>query len=195
MQKNWKKIASTVCLILFVVSVLPTQISGQTDTKKAAGDYSARFVLTFSKQDLTFSTMNGFDIVGLNDCDFLNEVGKPQVPVKTIQIAVPAGIHIDIVAVESTITEQLPGQYLLYPGQPAIPTNVAENTASFIQPDTTTYASTQPYPSQTIVFTDETDLAGQPIGEFTVYPVHYQPSEKTLTLDTSITFVVTGQSG
>jgi hypothetical protein len=195
-KKKGAKIVSVICIALFVVSVFPSQIAGQTDSTKAGDTYSGRFVLQFNTQDLMFSTLNGYDLVNLNGCDDLNEVGKPQVPVEYIRIAVPTGIQIQNVYVEKIQTEQLPGQYLLYPAQQAIPTNVAQDTAGlFVQPDATVYASTQPYPSQTIEFVGETDLAGQPIGEFLVYPIHYMAGEKTLSLTTTLTFVVTGMSG
>jgi hypothetical protein len=193
-QDNGKKVVSIACMALFLISVIP-HLSGQPVINETSDNYTERFVVQFSPQDLSFSRLNGYDLVTLNGCDFLNEVGKPQVPVQYIKIAVPAGMRIQQASVEHVQIEHIPGHYKLYPAQQAIPTNDAENSVRFIQPDTTYFTSSQPYPSQWIEFAGETDLAGQPIGEFIVYPVQYVASEKTLTLATSITFVVTGVSG
>ena len=188
-----KKIVSMLCIMCCVTSLVPFFLSGNA---LEIGDiYHEKFVLNFNPQDLIFSKMSGYDLVSLNGCDILTDVGKPQLPIKMITIALPAGIQAENVYIEGIQTTQIPGQYVLYPSQPAVTTMVSTQSPSVIQSDKNTYASSQPYPSKIIEMIGQTDLAGQPLGEILVYPLQYVPDEHRLVMYTTLSFIVTGRSG
>jgi len=53
-------------------------------------------------------------------------------------------------------------------------------------PDDTYFESIETYPNKNIELIGQSDLAGQPIAEIAIYPVHYISAKKQLSLITSI---------
>lgn len=157
--------------------------------------YLKTYTVSFSDQDLWFSTQDGYDLVQLYEGGFTDEPGKPMVPVKNIQIALPSDMKATQITVSEIQKQPLAGTYRLYPSQPASKIGVSEDNRQFIQPDPKTYQSTQAYPKNYIELTSQSDLAGQGLAQITVYPVQYIPSQKKLLLVTSLTFTIEGTSG
>lgn len=153
------------------------------------------YTVQFSQEDLSFDKLQGYDIVKLRDADFLTEPGKPKMPSKGFKIALPLGMAVKSVYVTETKTEEISGEYNIFPSQPPIKIGSSDSDADFVEPEKEIYTSSQPYPSKLVEFVHQTDLAGQGIGVFQLYPLQYVPSEKRLTLYTSITFIIEGVSG
>jgi hypothetical protein len=157
--------------------------------------YKIQYVAEFFQGDLSFDKLKGYDIVTLKDGDWFAELGKPMLPSKELKIALPTGMVVRRVHVVNTESEQIPGKYNIFPAQPPVKIGLSDRKVDFVEPDKKTYTSSQPYPSKLVEFAYQTDLAGQSMAVIQLYPLQYVPSEKRLTLYTSITFVIEGISG
>lgn len=178
-----------------MISIVPSSISGQQNADVTQTKFQRMFTLTFSKNDFSFSTQNGYDKVQLDEGRFTTEIGKPMVPVKNIKIALPADMKVTGIYINELKEERVDGAFLLYPVQLTLRSSQTENENQFVQPDAKTYLSNQIYPAQYIEVTGQNDLAGQSIAEVTIYPIHYVPLQKKLTTVTSITFTIEGTNG
>jgi len=156
---------------------------------------SVTHTVTFSEDELSFDTFMGYDVVTLAGCDFLSVEGKPMLPVKYIQVALPFGMTAEQVRVAGTGQVALDGSYKVFPAQPPRRTNGADDDAAFVPPDEGIYGSKNPYPGALVELVRQTDLAGQSMAVIALYPVHYIPLERRLVLYTEITFVIEGTSG
>ena len=65
------------------------------------------FTMQYSLNDISFSTKQGFDVISLQQCSFLSEIGKPMLPVQHLLIALPAGLEATSIHVLSTQTQTL----------------------------------------------------------------------------------------
>jgi len=176
-------------------SVVPSTILGQQNADENQTQYQKTVTLTFSKNDFSFNTQNGYDIVSLSDGGVTTEIGKPMLPVKNIKIALPQDMKITSIQIKELKEQFLQGTFFMHPAQPSLRSSQIANELQFVQPDTKTYQSNQIYPAQYIQVTGQNDLAGQNIAELTIYPLHYIPAQKKLSTITSITFTVEGTNG
>ena len=183
-------VSFSVCMLVSV-SVAQTQIY-TTNSKDA---FSVRYTAHFSQDELSFGKLMGYDMVTLKDGDFLTELGKPMLPSKELKIALPPGMAVTSVLVLNTTEEEIPGEYNIFPAQPPMKIGSSVGDANFVQPDSQTYTSSQPYPSELVRFINQTDLAGQSMAEVGIFPLRYVPSQKRLTYYNSITFQINGSSG
>ncbi|HWR27639.1 MAG TPA: PKD domain-containing protein, partial [Candidatus Thermoplasmatota archaeon] len=157
--------------------------------------FAINYTMTFSKNDFSLNTLQGFDTVQLYDGGYTTEIGKPMIPVKNIRMAIPAEMKVSTIEILDIKEEPLDGTYLIFPTQTPLPVDSTLKENQFIKPDYQTYISHQPYPSKLIEFIGQSDLAGQVMVDITIYPIHYIPNEKKLTLVTSITFNIIGTKG
>ncbi|MFQ6113851.1 MAG: hypothetical protein ACE5NG_07140 [bacterium] len=74
--------------------------------------------VSFSTSDLIIHKVGDFDAVKLADCDVTRTVGEPQLPVKSVHVALPPGAVVEQVDVLSTESEELEGTFRIYPVQP-----------------------------------------------------------------------------
>ncbi len=186
-----------VSVVLFSVYMLVPVCAAQAqayaaDNKEA---FSVRYTVHFTRDDLSFDKLMGYDMVNLKDGGFLTELGKPMLPSKELKIALPAGMAVISVQVVNTTEEEISGEYNIFPSQPPMKIGNSDVDANFVQPDNQTYTSSQPYPSELVRFINQTDLAGQSMAEVEIFPLRYVPSQKQLTYCTSITFEINGSSG
>jgi hypothetical protein len=178
-----------------MISVVSSSIAIQQNADDIQTKYQRTFTLTFSTNDFSFGTQNGYDMVHLYDGGFTTEIGKPMVPVKNIKIALPADMKVTSVQINELKEQRVDGAFILYPAQPSLRSSQIENENQFVQPDAKTYQSNQIYPTQYIEVIGQNDLAGQSITEVTIYPLHYTPAQKKLTTITSIIFTIEGTPG
>ncbi len=101
---------STILFILALIGVAFGASPGSGEVLKES--------LTFSKSDLRFNKLNGYDQVFLARCDLTAKPGEPQLPVYIANLALPEGKEVVGVEILATEGEDLPGSYLLYPVQP-----------------------------------------------------------------------------
>ena len=154
-----------------------------------------QYTVEFSRADFIFDKVMNYDIVSFKDGDWINIVGKPMLPAKEIKIAVPAGMAVTGIRVVNNQSMPIIGEYTIFPSQPPRRTSIANDHIPFVKPDEKTYLSANPYPLQLVEFVNQTDLAGQGIAVIRLYPLQYIPSEKMITLNIRICFVIEGTHG
>jgi len=174
---------------------LPQATSGQNKAGTSEQSYQMTFTVTFSAKDFSFNKLQGYDTIQIHDGGYTTEVGKPMMPLKNIRVALPADMVVSSMQILEVKKQPVDGTYTVFPEQTPLPVSSSIDEKQFIQPDAQTYASHQPYPTKLIEFTGQSDLAGQVMADITVYPMHYVPDEKKLTLVTSITLTLIGVSG
>lgn len=195
-----KSIAALLAAVSIVFLSMPLLSLSQTSSQQTLGinnasAYRVQHVVEFSRADLSFDKLTGFDIVRLRDGDQLAQVGKPMLPSKEIKIALPSGMAARSVQILNAIRQEIPGEYIILPAQPPRRIGFSDQDTDFVEPDPKTYSSSQPYPSDLLKFVRQGDLAGQGIAVIRFYPLQYVPVEKKLMLYTSIAFVVEGVEG
>ena len=180
----------TVSVLLLAALLSPAQVSSQG--KDAT---QVLYTAEFSLDDLSFDKHLGYDVVGLINGSYSDNLGKPMLPEVELRIALPAGMAAQSVRVLSAAREEISGEFNVLPVQPPRKVGYRDEDIAFVEPDGEIYASGQPYPSQSVEFVHQADLAGQGIAVVQLCPVQYVPAEKKLTLLTSISFVVEGVGG
>ena len=144
--------------------------------------------LTFSKSELKFGKLKGYDQVILPGCDLTAKPGEPQLPVYIANLALPEGREVAGVKVLSTKGEDLPGNYLLYPVQPPRVLSKA-GPISFVEPKSSTY-SLALYPQRVVEYRGSGSLSGYRVASFLVYPLQYLPAKKMLRFYSKVDFAV-----
>ena len=139
----------------------------------------------FSSKSLTISDFEGYDKIRLQGCDLTDEICKPQLPVKTILISIPQFANVEDVRIMSKESEDIPGNYLIFPAQPAQILSMegaAQKPFEFVEPDIEVYSSGNPYPRKLASVGRTGSMLGYKVLGITLYPVQYIPSEGRLTI-------------
>ncbi len=149
------------------------------------------FTFDFDASDLVFEKVDGYDRVKMADARFPAEPGTPSLPVRFVQIAIPADLEVEQVEVVLSEHQQLPGTYKLYPAQRFYPVSslpTKEEEVEFVEPDPAVYSLSTEYPGETARVTNNGFLGSQHIAGVALYPLQYVPAEGTLILYTRIEF-------
>jgi hypothetical protein len=157
--------------------------------------YHLEYTFSFSEQDLRFEKSRGFDLVTMQDCPSLNEVGNPLLPVKQIMVALPSGMKATALRVLSVQEQPLHGTYTLLPAQQPQPVGGPLSVVPSLRQNKAAYVSFLPYPLALAALGTQTDLAGQGLIPITLYPLHYLPLQKELTLVRSLRIGIDGVPG
>jgi len=157
--------------------------------------YSIAYTFDFSKENLSFDTIQGYDLVTMKGCSYLTEYGKPLLPAKRILIALPDTMKATDIQILSIQKQSLPGLYTIYPAQQPQKLGETPPISLDLRYNRPTYLSPLPYPGQLVTLGQQNDLAGQSIIEITLFPLQYHPLQKKLNLVSSITVIIEGDSG
>ena len=150
-------------------------------------------VLTFDfdASDLVLEKVDGYDRVKMADARFPAEPGTPSLPVRFVQMAIPADLELEKVEVVLSERQELPGTYRLYPAQRFYPVSslpTKGEKVEFVEPDPAVYALNTEYPGKLAEVTNNGFLGGQHIAGVALYPLQYVPAEGRLILYTRIEF-------
>lgn len=151
--------------------------------------------INFSQNDLSFDKIQEYDIIYLQERNYLNQPGKPMLPMKMVKIALPEGMSVEELRIVSEEYQELSGEFNIFPSQPPVEITETDADPVFISPDEGIYNSLQPYPINAAKLIRQSDLAGQAIADVTIYPLQYIPGEKKVRLLTRIRFVLEGSGG
>ena len=123
------------------------------------GRYEVGYVCEFSEGSLIFGTSRGYDTVRMEECVASNHPGRPDLPARTVRIALPPGMLATGVRVDMVETASIPCTFHLLPG--LIPAPIAETPSApaFIEPDPVVYASSRPYPAAWVQLVGQANLA------------------------------------
>jgi len=154
-----------------------------------------RFSISFSEEALRFGRAGEFDTVGYDGFGTLAEARRPQLPARTLRIALPGNMAAAGVRVDGMEERVLPGGYLVQPAQMPRPLNGAAGDVPVSPPDGEVYASSAPFPERPVVFLSRCDLAGQAMASIRVCPVRYMPAARKLAFIPSMEIVISGTRG
>ncbi|MEM0492796.1 MAG: DUF2341 domain-containing protein [Candidatus Thermoplasmatota archaeon] len=186
-------IISILTLILLISSL--SQAQPLLNQKTSNQNLTYQYTIYTSTKDLIFNTIGEYTLLSLTDGNHLTDPGKPMIPYKEIKIALPEEMNAMDVQILEAQQQTLDGKYNIFPAQPVRTTNEIRENFNFIEPDPSIYKSSQPYPTKTIEFLYQTDLAGQNIAVIQVNPIQYIPLTQQIILYTKITINIIGKPG
>ena len=119
---------------------------------------------------------------------FTAEVGKPQLPIKGFSIAIPLKGEVNILVVESQITNK--SDLTIFPVPEQLITENSQQKSEFII-DNKLYSKDIWYPQQVVKINGTGFIRNQRIAQIQVSPVQYNPAQKKLKIYKSLTFRIT----
>jgi len=155
---------------------------------------SITHTFNFAREDLNFSTYNGYDVLTIRDGVTNTEVSNPSIPFIVANFVIPSGAEVTEVNVISKTTEEIPGAYAICPVQTPRPFSTKEDIP-FVEPNPSIYNSGNPYPESDIVSFPSGSMSGFRIAGIFLNPLVYIPNEKRLILTTEITVRVVYSEG
>jgi hypothetical protein len=164
-------------------------------TASAANGLTVEQTFEFSEEQLQFNRVGEYDLVKLNDAAYLVEIGKPQLPLLELRVALPAGMRAEEIEIVSSEQRELPGSYNILPAQSPLPVSRYNDQIEFQPADPGVYNSSEPFPAEIALLGDQADLAGQGLAVIRLTPLQYLPAEQRLILSTSVTIRITGSDG
>jgi len=151
-----------------------------------------QFTLEFSRGDLVFSKAGTYDVVEMRGYPCITEPGKPRLPVVIKRVLIPSDavpVGVKIVDIE---TEEISGEYYIYPAQPDVPLPMPgkEFKVKEYGPDEAVYNSRGLFPGEVIGITGSGRKNGYRLVHVRIYPLRYIPVERKLVLVKRIRFEV-----
>ncbi|MGQ9560734.1 MAG: C25 family cysteine peptidase [Candidatus Oleimicrobiaceae bacterium] len=140
-----------------------------------------RYSVTFSSAQLHLEPAHGFVRVTMEGCELTEVVGEPQLPVRTVRLALPPGAS--VIGVEATVgrSEVVASEVKIFPAQPPQPYSVKQ-AIGFVPPKAEIYTRLEPYPAIVVQLLGQGQMDGLPIAEIAIYPVAYIPAHHQLVL-------------
>jgi len=127
--------------------------------------------------------------IRLYGCDLTNEIGAPELPVKTIKFALPSDARITDITLLHHALEELPGRYMPSCVQPPVILS-QKQVPEPVEPRPDIYSSQTPYPPKLIELKGVYPYDNYAICELLFYPVQYIPAEGRLHFYHSVTLQV-----
>ncbi|MEO0076185.1 MAG: C25 family cysteine peptidase, partial [candidate division WOR-3 bacterium] len=150
---------------------------------------------TFPINTLKSEIVNGYSFVSLKGCDlYLQDIGKPILPFANVNLLIPPDAEITEIEVLDIKQTDMPGEFLLYPGQPPRPISY-QGPIEFIEPDIETYNLSTEYPGKLTEIVPSGNKSGFRIGGIFLYPLQYIPKEKKLILYERIRIRISYEQG
>ena len=154
-------------------------------------DYNGN--VTTNQEKLSFSQMDGYDVISLEKGYLTEEIGAPQLPVKILKYVIPIDMNVSDIFVNSSQHEELNGSYFVYPAQPPRPFDFSD-APPFVEPNSEIYDSSTPYPDKLVEIIADEFTMGYHIVTLRFYPVEYVPAEQKINLYMNIDFTIEYES-
>ncbi|MCK4386196.1 MAG: hypothetical protein KAW52_08040, partial [candidate division Zixibacteria bacterium] len=136
--------------------------------------------ISFLEAELSFEKVSDYDVIKLSDAHFMNKIGEPALPVRNIYVALPGDVQVTDLELVSFDVREISQKYRIYPAQPPVPLKKGAKPGPFVQPKSSIYNSSEPYPKDIVSYVGTGSLGGQKIAMLQVYPIQYIPSEGVL---------------
>lgn len=143
--------------------------------------------ITFTENQLAFSTVQGYDHVELDGALSISAPGYPSLPRKSLVFAIPAGScisDIEFVVLDSIV---LTGTYSIWPAQPSIPISWDDSIPT-ADPDSVINSLIYNWPD---IAAQGSELGSMDVTELArvdVFPLVWNPVSEELTLRKTIEF-------
>ncbi|MCK5031148.1 MAG: hypothetical protein KAR64_06750, partial [Thermoplasmatales archaeon] len=123
-------ILAIICSVFLSSSTFASIISkNDLESKEFRIEYTIETVF----DDLVFTKVDSYDLVTLPDSGFINTIGEPSLPAKTIHIALPFGMKLINVQIEGFDEVTIEGDYFILPSQP--PKEIGKKRYNLIEPN------------------------------------------------------------
>ncbi|UCG42467.1 MAG: hypothetical protein JSU73_11450, partial [candidate division WOR-3 bacterium] len=144
----------------------------------------------FDTDDLTLTTIAGYDDVQLRGCMATGVPGAPQLPELMRSVVVPPGAVVTRVEVVDEEWVDLPGTFNVGPAQPdhILPRPGHTEEPELVGPDPVVYGSSDPYPGVVLRSLASGTMSGYRIANVVLYPVQYVPGTGKLRLATRLSY-------
>lgn len=126
----------------------------------------------FQESDLQFSADSIFDKVKIQNALYTNEIGKPELPYLVKTYLLPADAEVSGLSITGSSKQTISGNFYIYPAQPPVPVSYGEDLP-FVQPDSATYNSANPYPAKIAEIAEDIFYQGYHIVSVAFYPLEY----------------------
>lgn len=157
-------------LLFLIIAYCPAQIS---------------HTLSSQSSDFQITQEGSYKFIrGKNTSRITPVVGAPQLPVISESFVLPPGSTVTNISINNGTSVLLEGNIDIYPTQP--PSDWKTKPA-FVQPNSVIYNSTNSYPSNTLIKTDDEIRQGYHIVTLDICPFNYIPTSKQLYLYENIT--------
>ena len=143
-------------------------------------------VITFSINDIEIDTIEGYSKLSMPECSYTDVIGYPELPRLEVRYVIPTDKIVSNVIVSDSVVQILQGDYLVFPHQPS--TRIGDTLAFFVQPDSSVYRSSFPYPRKMVEIADQYYEFGYHIVLLYFYPLVYYPQQQKLRFNSSISF-------
>jgi hypothetical protein len=94
---------------------------------------------------------NYYSMVHLQDMPYTATQGNPRLPVRYVNLIIPADQSIDSISINSTVSETLSVPYQIFPVQPPLFDCMDCPDPEFVNPNLEVYNSPNPYPNDVIM--------------------------------------------
>jgi hypothetical protein len=147
-----------------------------------------------SQEQIELQMVDGYTKVRIQGYEMTDRVGAPELPAKSISIALPFGAKDFKVDIVDTQTEVLDGDFLVSCAQPPVILSRTEMT-QIVSPDEDVYGSDELYPQHIIEIRGTGVCDNQQICELVIYPMQYRPKSRQLLHHKSVSFKITYEGG
>ena len=144
------------------------------------------FEFEFSVEELEISSVHSLSRITLAGCEVSEEVGMPEVPVRSVQIGLPPGTAISAWKVQSLAWQTLPQSLELVPVQPPRILSDPASDNEYQHSYSGSFNPVKPYPAQAGVLVGRGMMNNQSIADFLIYPIRYHAEKKQVELCTHI---------
>jgi hypothetical protein len=144
--------------------------------------------VSFSEKELQFQKKGNYDYIQLKKGELEEEIGKPVLPFRIINLLIPESRVVDTILCE-TENSELVGNFLICPGLRKEKTDdlPVENLPV---PDSEVYFSDEGYPQEPYKIMNSGYLDGKHILSLALYPLTYFPKSQNLFLNTSLKLTI-----
>jgi hypothetical protein len=125
--------------------------------------------------------------------DITDQVGTPELPVRSVMIALPAGAVVKDVVIRSLDSRELPGTYRVMFSQP--PVILSADRAAEAVPDAKIYFSDDLFPARVVDVVGSGTCEGQLMLELMIHPVQCRPRSGKLIFNSMVRFEVKYEGG
>jgi hypothetical protein len=139
--------------------------------------------IEFDESELTIVERDGYDVVTLRGCDLSVDVGRPQLPVRPLTLALPPDARVERIEVLEARSSELLDRYYPIPAQhprilPVPGLEIPQRP--FVHPDPRVYGGSEPYPRAIVEFVSSGRLGDVTLVGLAVHPVQFVPSDDKL---------------
>lgn len=160
-----KHVLAIISVLLFYCFPTSGQISGN---------------ISVDTNNLSFSALNGYDIIHLNDCsETTADVGAPQLPVVIKTFVIPWNAKVSNLDVSCSNLKPLERTFVPYPTQQPIKVR-AQNNIVFTKPDSTIYNGNNIYPTNHAFIVADYIMMGYRLVKIQFNPIAYDPVTKKI---------------